>query len=57
MHARRRHRTAKTVLRDYINAMVGFTDLAEAIHIRAQASQSQPDLETLIANGQTADKR
>jgi hypothetical protein len=50
MHARRRHRAAKTILRNYINAMVGFTDLAEAIHIRAQASQSQPDLTTLIAN-------
>lgn len=25
--------TAKTILRDYINATVGFTDLAEATHI------------------------
>ena len=29
--------TAKTILRDYINATVGFTDLAEATHIPSKS--------------------
>ena len=29
--------TAKTILRDYINATVGFSDLAEAIHIPSKS--------------------
>jgi DNA-binding phage protein len=29
--------TAKTILRDYINATVGFTELAEATHIPSKS--------------------
>src|SRR5258705_4384144 len=29
--------TAKTILRDYINATIGFTDLAEATHIPSKS--------------------
>ena len=29
--------TAKTILRDYINATLGFTDLAEATHIPSKS--------------------
>src|ERR1035437_10471040 len=41
--------TAKTILRDYINATVGFTDLAEAtkISIRSLAAIEQSDFRKL----------
>jgi DNA-binding phage protein len=39
MHAHRRYNsaTAKTILRDYINATVGFAEVAEATHIASKS--------------------